>query len=241
MAVQVELQPPGISQAVHAALDEWHMLEGVRRLGVAVSGGADSCALLRALARVLPAHVQMTPLFVHQYPTQQPLVLQQAVRDWTGTRLVVLRKDTTDIAERQVSKGRAPCSRCAPIRARVLAKAAHELDLQAIALGHHLTDVGATLLMNIFHAGRVETMRPVTYRSNAPDVRIIRPLFFVTERRVKAASPVGPGGLFDCGVCSRHASERDRMQRLVQQTLDAHGEAAFLSLTSVVRDTLHNR
>lgn len=225
-----------LSGLVRDTIGEFRMLANVERLGVALSGGADSMALLHLLVRA-PFRVTLVPIFVHQYPSQDRSRLEFFVRDNYGLELVTVTHDTVLAASKSLASGRAPCRACAPRRARALAIAAQEQGLDALALGHHLDDVAATLLLNMFHGGSIDTMRPVATRAKL-DVPIIRPLYFAAEAIVKESSPTGSGGLFDCGMCSTHAIERERAQEWVSRTFQMHGEASTSSITTVLRNVI---
>ena len=196
-------------------------MRGVRRLGVGLSGGADSLALLDALA-ALDLGVELVPVHVHQHAGQKPERLKEYVHEHLGLHTHVFEADTSVVAQAAIAGGKAPCRVCAPIRAERLGKAARTLNLDALALGHHLDDAAATLLMNIFHRGEADTMRPVARRRAHRELPLLRPLLFTTERNVKAAAPTGPGGLFDCGMCSLHAVERARAASFVADTFGRH-------------------
>lgn len=227
------LSRPSRDQSVDAlrdhvaqAVTRWHMLAGVRRLGVGLSGGADSLAMFDALAS-LELPVDLVPLHVHQHPRHQdPARLSAFVQEAYGRSTEVIHADTSAAANRAVALGKAPCRVCAPVRAERLGKAARALDLDAVALGHHLDDAAATLLMNIFHTGAVDTMRPVARRREHLDIPILRPMLLITEKDVKDAAPTPPEGLFNCGMCSEHAVERARASRFVADMFGTHRPAA---------------
>jgi tRNA(Ile)-lysidine synthase TilS/MesJ len=82
------------------------------------------------------------------------------------------------------------------------------------------------LLMNIFHRGDMDTMRPSAHRRQNRRVPIVRPFLLTPETLVKAAAPVSTEGLFDCGMCSVHAVERARVSAFVAQMFGTHGPAA---------------
>lgn len=211
--------------AVSGALVRWRMLAKVRRLGVGLSGGADSLALLDALSE-LDLPVELVPLHVHQHPRhQEPQTLANYVEERHGLDLRVISADTSRQARRSIAAGKAPCRVCAPLRARRIGDAARQLRLDAVALGHHLDDAAATLVMNIFHTGSVDTMRPVARRRQHPGIPILRPMLLVSECDVKAASPTAADGLFDCGMCSVHAAERARVSAFVAEMFGIHPPA----------------
>jgi tRNA 2-thiocytidine biosynthesis protein TtcA len=202
------------------------MLANVDKLGVAVSGGADSLALLDVLVS-LDLPVPLIPVHILQHPLyQRPEQLTSFVHDRYGIETHVVRADTSTAAREAIAAGKAPCRACAPVRAVQVGEAARALGLGAVAFGHHLDDAAATLLMNVFHTGKVDTMRPVARRKTHPDIPILRPMLLVPESQVKAASPAAPDGLFDCGMCSLHAHERARASRFVAEMFGNHRPAA---------------
>lgn len=211
-----------LEAAITATIERWDMLAGVDRLGVAVSGGADSLALLAAL-HGLDLSVDLVPVHVHQHPLhQRPDVLRAFVERSFGLTTVVIEADTSVAAGELIAQGKAPCRACAPVRAEQLGEAATTLDLDALALGHHLDDAMATLLMNMFHGRGVDTMKPVARRRSHLAMPILRPMLLVAEREVKLASPAGDSGLFDCGMCTVHANERARAARFVSDMFERH-------------------
>lgn len=226
-------QADTVCNEVAAALSDWSMLHAVNRLGVGVSGGADSLCLLDCLV-MLDLGIEILPIHVLQHPrSQRPADLAAFIAERHGLPLEIVTEDVSAAAASAVARGTAPCRVCAPARAARFGRAAAALRLDALALGHHLDDAAATLLMNIFHRGTVDTMRPVARRREHPDVALLRPLLFSTERDVKLAAPTSAEGLFDCGVCSVHAHERARAARFVADMFDEHGRPEFVA--NVVR------
>lgn len=223
-------EAPDVLAGATEAIHEWRMFDRVSRLGVGLSGGADSLALLDTLVRYAGSCAEapeLIPIHIHQYPsTQNAERLGEFVATRYGLQLHIARVDTTARARRLVVAGKAPCRACAPVRAKALAVECRKHGVDALALGHHLDDALATLIMNIFHRGSIDTMRPVAKRRQDPGLPLLRPFIFLREAFVKANSPVGPEGLFDCGMCSLHARERRQITALVSDLLAQHQPAA---------------
>jgi tRNA(Ile)-lysidine synthase len=177
-------------RGIAANIERHAMLEGVRRLGLAVSGGADSVALLHLMA---------------------PLCRRR------GIAAVVLHLDhglrgATSAADRDFVRGLAAAAglSCASACARVarrpglsLEMAAREarLDffrrsaaaerLDAVATGHHADDVAETLLLRLARgagATGLAGLRPVSVLrdGNGVCLRLIRPLLGLRRAELRA-------------------------------------------------------
>lgn len=79
-----------------------------------------------------------------------------------------------------------PCYLCARMRRGYLYHQAKELGCNKIALGHHFDDVIETVLMGMFYAGKVETMMPKLHSQNFEGMELIRPMYMVKEKDIKA-------------------------------------------------------
>lgn len=229
-----------LTDEVRQTLEEERMLEGVQRLGVAVSGGADSLVLLEILLSPelddLLAGVKIVPLHISQYDPMSHLRLSHFISETYKLDLHVVRQDTREVAQRLIDRGKAPCRACAPRRNKAIGRLSSDLHLDSVAFGHHLTDAAATLLLNIFHEGSTRPLLPVVLRGRGTRrYRVIRPLYYSAERRIKELSPVGPHGLFDCGSCELYADERERNRRFVAETFERHGQSSDFARTLLRR------
>ena len=63
---------------------------------------------------------------------------------------------------------------------------AKELGCNKIALGHHYDDVIETILMGMLYAGKIETMMPKLHSQHFEGMELIRPLYLIREKDVKA-------------------------------------------------------
>ena len=72
------------------------------------------------------------------------------------------------------------------MRRGALYKLAHDLGCNKIALGHHFDDVIETTLMNMLNAGSFQTMLPKLHSDNNEGMELIRPLYLIREKDVKA-------------------------------------------------------
>ena len=69
-------------------------------------------------------------------------------------------QDTYGIVKRVVPEGKTTCGLCSRLRRGILYRVATELGATKIALGHHRDDILETLLMNMFHGGKLKGMPP---------------------------------------------------------------------------------
>jgi tRNA(Ile)-lysidine synthase TilS/MesJ len=72
------------------------------------------------------------------------------------------------------------------MRRGALYKLASDLGCNKIALGHHFDDVIETTLMNMLNAGSFQTMLPKLHSDNHEGMELIRPLYLIREKDVKA-------------------------------------------------------
>ena len=92
----------------------------------------------------------------------------------------------TNIFEIANSQEKGSCYLCAKMRRGALYKLAKDLGCNKIALGHHFDDVIETTLMNMLNAGSFQTMLPKLHSDNNEGMELIRPLYLIREKDVKA-------------------------------------------------------
>ncbi|WP_448951115.1 tRNA lysidine(34) synthetase TilS [Labrys neptuniae] len=154
------------------------------RVILAVSGGADSTALMLLAARWREHHAQ-TGLVVatidHGLRTESAgecrLVAQQAaalglpclVRRWEGDKPAARLQEAARHA-----------------RYALLAQAAAEAGAQAIATAHTLDDQAETVLMRLLHGSSVDGLAAMRPRSDLDHLSLLRPLLGTTRVRLVA-------------------------------------------------------
>ncbi len=169
------------------AVFDYDMIEDGDKIGVGISGGKDSLALLCALShlrRFYPKKFDLVAITIDMgFEGGQDFSKIQELCDSLGVEYHIIPTEIYKIIF-EVRKEKSPCSLCAKMRRGALHKAAKELGCNAVALGHHFDDVVNTFMLNLFFEGRLGCFRPVTYLSRV-GIKLIRPLIYLPEKDIK--------------------------------------------------------
>jgi tRNA 2-thiocytidine biosynthesis protein TtcA len=200
----------------------YRMMVDGDRIAVAVSGGKDSQALLRLLHLWQPfAPFRYKLCAVH-------VVLDGGMLDYSDSRDVVeclfrqlqmpyvIRHVQLSLEERESLD----CFRCSRNRRKAIFAAAHEMECNKVALGHHADDIATTALLNLFLHGRLESMAP---RIDLFDgsLTVIRPLALIEEKDIvyyaRAAGFWRPTRRCPIGESSRRVMMREVLRTVKRQ------------------------
>ena len=170
---------------MRTACDKYNMIEDADVIGVGVSGGKDSLALLAGLhemQRFYPRQYRLVAIMADPYFHKQPAdtaELQALCKEWN----IPCHIQPTDLYEIifEIRRESNPCSMCAKMRRGILHDTAKALGCNKVALGHTLDDAVETFYMNLFSCGRIGCFQPVTYLSRK-DITMIRPLLYAREK-----------------------------------------------------------
>ena len=180
---------------VRRCVDDYHMIEAGDKIGVGVSGGKDSLALLVLLAELRKFHPAEFTL--------EAITIDMGLNmDYSAVAALCERLDVpftqvkTEIAPIIFDhrKEKNPCSMCAKMRRGALNEALLSRGLSKLALGHHYDDAVETFMMNLLFEGRIGCFQPVTDLDRTGIVQI-RPMLYIHEKTVdnfvkKQALPV---------------------------------------------------
>lgn len=181
-------QPPwsGIGQKLESmcrkALYEFSLLEGVERLGIALSGGKDSLTLLFLMKAILGRGFPTLPLCaVHvagKFSCGAGIYggYLQRICDALDVELVICH--TTQELETL------ECYSCSRQRRKLIFDALKERGISTVAFGHHRDDSIQTLLMNLLHKAEFAANLPRILMEDY-GVTIIRPLIYIPEIVIK--------------------------------------------------------
>jgi tRNA(Ile)-lysidine synthase len=186
------------------------MLDGARRVLVAVSGGADSIALLDMLARLAEESRKDSPFSLHVAHLDHCLRGQQSALDAEFVRALAESAGLPLTVESADVRGEAQASRrgieevAREIRHRFLLATARREGCDRIATGHTMTDQAETFLMRLARGAGLRglsSMRPIARAHSFGEIergedataasyagahpRLIRPLLVVTREEVE--------------------------------------------------------
>lgn len=143
------------------------------RIGVAVSGGPDSLALLMLAAAVRPGKIEAATVDHRLRPESADEAERVAsLCEKLGIPHAILSAHWTEKPETAIQE------RARRERYRLLGFWAEERGLDALATGHHADDQAETLMMRLARGAGVRGLAGMRPSSRAPgsDVRLIRPL-----------------------------------------------------------------
>jgi uncharacterized protein (TIGR00269 family) len=180
---------------------EFRLIKKGDRVGVAISGGKDSTTMLHLLKKIADEmRVKLIAISVDEgiegYRSEGLETAQKACRKLgVGHKIFSFKKEigfTMDEIAKKKKRLRT-CSYCGVFRRWILNKAARELKLNKLAVGHNLDDAAQTVLMNIL---RNEPMRLARFGPSGGIVEDgmfvdrIKPLIRIPEREVAIYSVV---------------------------------------------------
>ena len=169
---------------VRRCVEDYNMIEAGDKIGVGVSGGKDSLALLYFLAEL------------RKY-NHNPFSLEAITIDMGfGMNFTPIQKLCDElnvplhIVQTQIGpiifdhrKEKNPCSMCAKMRRGALNQALLENGLNKLALGHHYDDAVETFMMSLLYEGRISCFQPVTDLDRTGIIQI-RPMLYLHEKTI---------------------------------------------------------
>lgn len=168
------------------AVKDYQLIQEGDRIACCISGGKDSflmAKLLQELQRHGPVRFDLMFLCMNPGYNEDNW---QIIKDNAKILGVDLTVFNTEIFDTVAEIDRNPCYLCARMRRGYLYSHAKELGCNKIALGHHYDDVIETILMGMLYAGKVETMMPRLKSQHFEGMELIRPLYLIREKDIKA-------------------------------------------------------
>ncbi len=169
---------------VRRCVEDYNMIEAGDRIGVGVSGGKDSLALLIFLAEL--RKYNQNPFTVEAITVDMGLgmdysCIQQLCRELDVPFHLIKTEIGPIIFDHRKEKN--PCSICAKMRRGALNQALLDRGLNKLALGHHYDDAVETFVMSLIYEGRISCFQPVTDLDRTGIIQI-RPMLYIHERTI---------------------------------------------------------
>ena len=196
------------------ALYTFSLVEGVEKLGIALSGGKDSLSLLYLLHAISGRGFQKLSLHAFHVTgefscgSSIDLGFLKSICNKLNIPLTVC----TSTQKRETLE----CYSCSRERRKLIFDAAKENDITTIAFGHHKDDSIQTLLMNLFHKAEFAANLPKVPMYNY-GVTIIRPLIYTSEAEIKEFAKLYGFNRVTCQCPVGQDSLRKQTENLIQE------------------------
>jgi len=222
------------------AIVDYKMIEDGDKVMVCVSGGKDSYAMLDILMKLrerAPINFDLVAVNLDQ---KQPGFPEDVLPNYLkklGVPFHIEEQDTYGIVKRVIPEGKTTCGLCSRLRRGILYRVAGELGATKIALGHHRDDILETLLMNMFHGGKLKGMPPKLKSDDGKHI-VIRPLSYVPEKYLEQYSEQMGFPIIPCNLCgSQENLQRNAMKTLLrdwEKKFPGRVESIFSSVQNIV-------
>ena len=169
---------------VRRCVEDYQMIAPGDMIGVGVSGGKDSLALLVFLAEL--RKYNQNPFSLEAITIDMGLGM-----DYSGVEALCKKLDVPfTLVKTEIGpvifdyrKEKNPCSMCAKMRRGALNQTLLEKNLNKLALGHHYDDAVETFMMSLLYEGRISCFQPVTDLDRTGIIQI-RPMLYIHERTI---------------------------------------------------------
>lgn len=169
---------------VRRCVEDYNMIEPGDKIGVGVSGGKDSLALLYFLAEL--RKYNSNPFQLEAITIDMGFGMDfSPIQELCDQLDVPFHLITTQIGPIIFDhrKEKNPCSMCAKMRRGALNQALLERGLNKLALGHHYDDAVETFMMSLLYEGRISCFQPVTDLDRTGIIQI-RPMLYLHEKTI---------------------------------------------------------
>jgi len=169
---------------VRRCVEDYNMIQPGDRIGVGVSGGKDSLALLVLLAELRK--------YNHHPFTIEAITIDMGLSmDYTEIANLCEQLEVPfHLIKTEIGpiifdhrKEKNPCSMCSKMRRGALNQAILEKGFNKLALGHHYDDAVETFMMSLLFEGRISCFQPVTDLDRTGIIQI-RPMLYIHEKTI---------------------------------------------------------
>ncbi len=169
------------------AVRDYELIKEGDKVAVCISGGKDSFLLAKCIEELQKhGRVKFEAKYIVMNPGYNKENKKQIIENAKKMNIDIDMFDS-DIFDSvyKLDEG-SPCYLCARMRRGCLYSYAKEIGCNKIALGHHFDDVIETTLLSIIYGGEIKGMMPKLHSDNFEGMELIRPLYLVREKDIKA-------------------------------------------------------
>lgn len=203
-----------LESTIRKALFDFHMLDGVSKVAVALSGGKDSLSLLCFLKAISGRGFPELDLYA--------IHVNGEFTCGAGVNLNYLQGICNQlevpflVRESRQKLESLECYSCSRERRKLLFEAALSVGADTIAFGHHRDDNAQTVLMNMLHKGEFAGNLP-KIRMHEYGITIIRPLIYVAEADIRKFAQQHGFLRIMCGCPVGQKSLRNKVANLLAE------------------------
>ena len=203
-----------LESTIRKALFDFHMLEGVQELAIALSGGKDSLALLFFLKAISGRGFPSFNLHA--------IHVNGEFTCGAGVNLDYLRRvcDSLQVnfivRESHQKLETLECYSCSRERRRLIFEAAKGVSATTVAFGHHRDDQAETVLMNLLNKGEFAGHLPKLHMHDY-GVTLIRPLIYVAEADIRTFAQQQGFSRILCKCPVGQNSMRTKVDQLIEE------------------------
>ena len=220
------------------AIVDYSMIDEGDVIMACISGGKDSFAMLDVLLnlkRTAPINFEVIAVNLDQ---KQPGFPEHVLPEYFESLAVpyyVVDKDTYSVVKQKVPEGKTTCALCSRLRRGTLYAFAEKIGATKLALGHHMDDMVETLLLNMFHGGRLKSMPPKLRSDDKRNV-VIRPLAYCREKDIAAYAEARQFPIIPCNLCG---SQKNLQRQSVKAMLNDWDQHSPGRVESMFKSTQH--
>lgn len=169
---------------VRRCAQDYHMIKPGDKIGVGVSGGKDSIALLVFLAELrkydhVPFELEAVTVDLGFGMDFTPI---EELCNKLNVPFTLVKTEIAPVIF-EYRKEKNPCSMCAKMRRGAINQALLDRGLNKLALGHHYDDAVETFMMSLLYEGRISCFQPVTDLDRTGIIQI-RPMLYIHEQTI---------------------------------------------------------